>query len=42
MPWNIDKRLFKFELPFEKRKIGEPLFLINDRDQEMKLRQSAE
>lgn len=42
MPWNIDKRLFKLELSFEKRKIGGASFLIDNRDQEMKLRQSAE
>ena len=42
MPWNIDKRLFKLELSFEKRKVGGTSFPDPCYQSETKLRQSAE
>ena len=33
MPWNIDKRLFKLELSFEKKRLAELHFLIPVIDQ---------
>jgi hypothetical protein len=42
MPWNIDKRLFKLELSFEKRKIGGASFPDPCYRSETKLRQLAE
>jgi len=42
MPWNIDKRLFKLELSFEKRKVGGTSFPDPCYRSETKLRQAAE